>query len=124
VLDAITTDDFVAHAPGSSGAKRDREAYKRVLHWYHETFRDPRWQIEDVIEADDTLVVRCRGTTTYTGGWIDLPRSDQRVTETCIMMFKLRDDLIRELWFEVSDLDLAMQLGGRVVVDSEDKANG
>jgi predicted ester cyclase len=115
VLDAITTDDFVAHAPGGSGAKRDREDYKRVLCWYHRTFRDPHWQIADVIEAGDTLVVRCQGTTTYAGGWLDLPRSDRRVTGICIIIFKLRDDLIRDLWFEVSDLDLAMQLGGRIV---------
>ena len=118
-LDGLVTVDFVAHAPHDFTIRLTRHDYQRMLQWYHHTFADPQWQIDDVIVAGNSMVVRCTGWATYRGGWLDIPSTEQRTRECCIMIFRLAGGRIQELWFEVSDLDVIHQLGARVTVDDQ-----
>jgi len=70
-----------------------------------------RWTIDDLVVAGDKVVVRGRGESTHGGGWHGIPATGQRVIESCITIFRINRGKIREMWFEVSDLHVAYQLG-------------
>jgi predicted ester cyclase len=123
-LDAVeraVTESFVAHAQGGAGATEGRERFRDWLRWYTGTFVDREWRVEEVIEAGDRLVVRYTGRTTYAGGWHPAAATGRRVTETGILIFRLAGEQAAELWAEMSDLQVAAQLG---VVDLTDAAGG
>ncbi len=42
---------------------------------------------------------------------LDIPAREQRVQETGIVIFPDRDGQVREIWSEMSDLQLMTQLG-------------
>lgn len=92
----------VAHGPGAIGA---------VIEAYHKSFSAARWTIHDIIVSPDRVVVRTSGESRYIGGWHGIEASDQLVREACINIFRFADNRIIEVWFEVSDLDVAKQLG-------------
>jgi predicted ester cyclase len=108
----LVADDFVAHGPGGSG---DRAAFATWLRWYPEAFADQRAVLEDVIESGDRLVVRYTITSTYRGGYLDLPAEGQGVRETGIIIFRMAGGKVAESWFEGNDLEVAQQIGGRIV---------
>jgi hypothetical protein len=53
---------------------------------------------------------------------LDIPSSDQRVLGSEILIFRVEKGLVRELWSEMSDLQVVMQLGAFPV--SEQDENG
>jgi predicted ester cyclase len=56
-------------------------------------------------------VARYSGTTTYRGGLLDIPSKNQRVVETGILIFRIEDGKVKEIWSEMSDLQVVQQLG-------------
>lgn len=80
-------------------------------------FTDPEWSVHDVISDDDKAVARYSGWTTYRGGLLDIPAADQRVQETGILIFRISNGQVQELWSEMSDLQVIMQLGAFPCID-------
>jgi len=111
-LAELVTDDFVAHGPGGSS---DRAGFTTWLRWYPAAFAGQQTVVQDVIAAEHRLVVRYTIRSTYRGGYLDLPPDDQPVRETGIIIFRLAGGKVAESWFEGNDLEVAQQLGGRVV---------
>jgi ketosteroid isomerase-like protein len=110
-LDCLVTDDYVAHGPGGPS---DRASLVDWLDWYPTTFAEQRAALEDVIVSGDRVVVRYSVSSTYRGGYLDLPARDQEVRETGIIIFRLAGGRIAETWMEGNDLEVARQLGGRI----------
>ena len=110
-VDELVAPDFVSHWPGGSGDSHGREALREFLRWYLATFTDREWTIDDIISAGDKAVVRYTGWTTYRGGWLNIPADNQRVRETGILIYRIEQGRVQELWSEMSDLLVAMQLG-------------
>jgi predicted ester cyclase len=111
-LAELVTEDFVAHGPGGSGDLAD---FTTWLRWYPAAFTDQQPVLEDVIQSGDRLVVRYTIRSTYRGGYLDLPPGGQSVRETGIIIFRLAGDKVAESWFEGNDLEVARQIGGRIV---------
>jgi steroid delta-isomerase-like uncharacterized protein len=63
VIDELCADDFVDHDPVMGD--QDREAVKRTIGGYREAFPDIHISVEDVIAADDKVVIRWRGEGTF-----------------------------------------------------------
>ncbi len=114
VLDQLLADDFVGHPPQDFAAERSRDEFKRTVQWYHQTFANPQWQINDVIDAGDKIILRCTGWATYRGGWLNIRATARRTRECSIVIFRVQNGKIHELWSEVSDLDVVHQLGATV----------
>ncbi|MDP9479171.1 MAG: ester cyclase, partial [Actinomycetota bacterium] len=74
-------------------------------------FADRAWTVHDVLSEGEKVVARYSGWATYRGGLLDIPSTDQRVLETGILILRIRDGLVREIWSEMSDLQVVMQLG-------------
>jgi predicted ester cyclase len=110
-VDGLVAPDFVAHGQGGMEDSHGRRAFREWLGWHLSAFADREWTVHEVISEGDRVVARYSGWTTYKGDLLDIPSRDQRVLETGILIFRVRDGLVRELWSEMSDLQLVMQLG-------------
>ena len=110
-VDDLVAPDFVAHGQGGTEATRGRVAFREWLRWYTSAFSEREWDVHDIISEGEKVVVRYSGWATYRGGLLSIPSEDQRVLETGILILRVRDGFVRELWSEMSDLQLVMQLG-------------
>ncbi len=110
-VDEICAEDLVVHAPGEDPAVHGVENFKDWLRWYRETFTDAEWTVHDVIAAGDRVVARACGRVTYRGGLLGIPSDDQRITESGITIFRVEGVKVAEIWPEMSDLQVVVQLG-------------
>ena len=110
-VNGLVSPDFVAHGQGGSEAVHGREAFREWLRWYTSAFTEREWTVHDLISEGDKVVARNSGWVTYRGGLLGIPPEGQRVLETGILILRVEDGLVRELWSEMSDLQLVMQLG-------------
>jgi predicted ester cyclase len=63
VLDEVTADAFVDHDPVMGD--QDKDAAKRTIASYRESFPDLSFEIEDIFEAGDKVVTRWSGNGTF-----------------------------------------------------------
>ena len=117
MVDEVVAEDLVTHGQGDDPGSRGVEAFKDWLRWYRATFTDPAWTVHDVIVAGDKIVARYSGKTTYRGGLLDIPSTNQRVTESGILIYRIEDGKVKELWSEMSDLQVMQQLGAFPVAE-------
>ncbi|MGP4078689.1 hypothetical protein ACTWQL_02160 [Pseudalkalibacillus sp. R45] len=68
--------------------------------------------MHDIIIGDEKVVIRYTGTSTYAGGWLELPARDEPVKETGVLIFAFEGNLISKIWCELSDLEVYSDLGG------------
>lgn len=111
IVEDIVAADFVAHGPGNHPGSQGIETFKDWLRWYRATFTDPEWTVHDTIVSGDKIVTRYSGRTTYRGGLLDIPSKNQRVVETGILIMRIESGRVKELWSEMSDLQVVQQLG-------------
>lgn len=111
VVDEIVAPDFIAHGQGNDAGACGREAFKEWLHWYRSTFTDAEWTIQQVVGEADKIVVRYSGWTTYRGGLLNIPSTNQRIRETGIIIYRIQAGQVQEIWAEMSDLQVMQQLG-------------
>jgi predicted ester cyclase len=116
-VDDLVATDFVAYGPGDHPGTHGVEAFKEWLRWYTSAFTDRRWTVHDVVSEGDKVVARYSGWTTYRGGLLDIPSEDQRILETGILIYRVEAGKVKELWSEMSDLQVVQQLGAFPVAD-------
>jgi len=58
------------------------------------------------------------------GGLLGITSEGQRVLETGILILRIEDGLVREVWTEMSDLQLVMRLGAFPQLGGEDGGSG
>ncbi len=68
----------------------------------------------------DKAVVRYSGSSKYLGGLLGIPPTDRRVVETGILIFGIEGGKVKELWSEMSDLQVVMQLGAFPVPEQQE----
>lgn len=97
--------------PFGSGPAARVEPIRR----YHEAFPDLHLDIEELIVAGDTVVLRTAFRGTDTGGYVGRPATGRAVDEWVVTIMHFdRDKVVRE-WIGADKLGLFIQLG---VVDS------
>ena len=110
-VDGLVAPDFVAHGQGGMEDNHGRENFREWLRWYLSAFAEREWAVHDVLSEGDKVVARYSGWATYKGGLLDIPSTDQRVLETGILILRVEGGVVKEVWSEMSDLQLVMQLG-------------
>ena len=60
------------------------------MHLLHEAFSDQRWEIHDVVEEDDLVVLRCTHSGVHTGDFFGLPATGRPFAYNQMHMIRLR----------------------------------
>lgn len=110
-LEEITVEDLILHSQGTDEGMVGRDIFKNWLSWYREAFQNSEWVINDIISEGDKIVARYTGQSIYKGGFLNIPSTNQRIVETGILILRIEDSRIKELWSEMSDLQVVQQLG-------------
>ncbi|WP_221566745.1 nuclear transport factor 2 family protein [Alkalihalobacillus sp. TS-13] len=109
-LDEIAVDEVRVNTAGRHSV--GKQEFVQFLDWYRSTFTNSEWDLHDIIVGDEKVVIRYTGTSTYAGGWLELPARDEPVKETGVLIFAYEGNLISEIWCELSDLEVYSDLGG------------
>ena len=82
---------------------------------YHEAFPDLHLDVEELIVAGDTVVLRVSFRGTDTGGYVGREPTGRSVEEWAVTIMHFEDDKVVKEWIGADKLGLFIQLG--VVVD-------
>ncbi len=116
-LDLI--DEFVApgavnHDPATPARMRELrgpEVFKRTVNIYRQAFPDVRMVVDDIVAADDKVVLRWHSEGTHQGELEGLAATGAHVSVTGIGIDVWKDGKVIESWTEWDNLGLARQIG-------------
>ncbi len=89
----------------------DIKGYRRLDEDNHKAFPDMRWTIDELIGEGDYVVARTTWRGTQKGAWRSIPPSNKQVMMPIMLIFRLSNGRISELWAEYDQLSLMVQLG-------------
>jgi steroid delta-isomerase-like uncharacterized protein len=114
LIDELVAPEALNHDPGLPAQLRDLrggEGIKRIASMYREAFPDLRITVDDVIAAEDKVVLRWHSEGTHRGELAGLAPTGVRGSVTGISIDRWKDGKIVEVWAEWDNLGLARQLG-------------
>jgi steroid delta-isomerase-like uncharacterized protein len=114
VIDELVASDAVNHDPATPPQMRGLrgpEVLKRTVSMYRTAFPDVRITVDDVIAADDRVVLRWHSEGTHRGELAGLAPTGARGSVTGISIDQWKDGKVVEAWVEWDNLGLARQLG-------------
>lgn len=114
LIDQLVSADALNHDPATPRRMRELrgpEALKRTVSLYRAAFPDVRIIVDDVIAADDKVVLRWHSEGTHRGELEGLAPTGARASVTGIGIDRWRDGKVVEAWAEWDNLGLARQLG-------------
>ena len=109
ILDEVIADDYVDHGHqppgmGIQGAKSDQREIA-------EAFQDARFDIDEMIAADDRVVVRWTLHATHTGPFAGLSPTQKKIAVRGMSLYRLREGRITETRNLADLLGMFTQLG-------------
>lgn len=113
----LYSDDIVLH--GYQGVKPGLESVKQFYNAFWEVFPDAQVKVEELIEEDDTLVVRYVITGTQQMAFMAVPAVGQRIALPGISILHFRKGRCFERWTYSDSLLLLDQIGGPVAPTPE-----
>ena len=78
---------------------------------YHQAFPDLRLDVEELVVADDTVVLRLSFRGTDTGGYLGRAPTGRSVEEWVVTIMRFEDDKVVREWIGADKLGLFIQLG-------------
>ena len=114
LIDQLVAADAVNHDPATPAQMRElggREVFKGTVSMYRAAFPDVRIVVDDVIAADDKVVLRWHSEGTHRGELAGLAPTGARGSVTGISIDRWKDGKVVEAWAEWDNLGLARQLG-------------
>jgi steroid delta-isomerase-like uncharacterized protein len=109
ILDELIADDYVdhGHQPPGQGVQGARSDQREIAG----AFQDARFDIDEMIAADDRVVVRWTLHATHTGPFAGLPPTQKKITVGGISLYRLRDGKITETRNQADLFGMFTQLG-------------
>ena len=114
LADQLISPELVDHdpaAPADLRALRGPEVLKRTASMYRAAFPDVRITVDDVITADDKVVLRWHAEGTHRGELAGLAATGAHISVTGIAIDRWKDGKVVESWGQWDNLGLARQLG-------------
>ncbi|WP_266077349.1 ester cyclase [Haladaptatus caseinilyticus] len=109
VLDDVVAEDFVYHSPMMDMEGRDE--YREMAAEVRDIFSDMEMTVEDVVSADDKVVVRYTAYGTHTGEMMGIEPTDERIEMTGVYFDRIEDGKIQERYDVADELGMFVQLG-------------
>jgi len=107
LLDELMAPDFIDHTYQLRGL----EDFKQSLTMEIKGFPDFHMTIEDIIAEGDKVWVRLKDTATHIGEYRGLAPTGKKFTETGVLISRIVDGKIVEMWAVADELDFLKQLG-------------
>ncbi len=63
ILDELLALEFISTDPSGKIGAQDPEAFKKWLRWYRASFTDAQWEIHEILDRGENVVVRYSGQT-------------------------------------------------------------
>jgi len=114
LADQLIAPEAINHDPSQPAqlsVLRGAEVLKRTVMMYRAAFPDVRITVDDVIAADDKVVLRWHSEGTHRQELEGLAPTNARVTVTGISIDQWKDGKVVESWTEWDNLGLARQIG-------------
>jgi steroid delta-isomerase-like uncharacterized protein len=114
LIDQLVASEAVNHDPATPAQMRDvrgPEVLKRMASMYRAAFPDLRITVDDVIAADDKVVLRWHSEGTHRGELAGLAPTGAHGSVTGMSIDRWKDGKVVESWSEWDNLGLARQLG-------------
>jgi steroid delta-isomerase-like uncharacterized protein len=114
LVDKFVSSDAVNHDPATPAeirGLRGPEVLKRTATMYRTAFPDVRMTVDDVIAADDKVVLRWHSEGTHRGELAGLAPTGAHGSVTGMSIDRWQDGKIVEAWAEWDNFGLARQLG-------------
>lgn len=108
---SATALDYALYSPSNTPSPKTREDTVETVKVFWQSFPDIRFEIEDLITADDKVVVRfvCRGT--HTSEFMGIPATGKKIEVSAIAISRIEDGKFVEEWEELDFFGLLTQLG-------------
>ena len=110
IIDELLAPDFVLHA-SPPGIAPTREGYKQWIEMVLKAFPDIEMKEEDCIAEGDKVVIRVINSYTHQGEYMGIPATGKRVTISAIIIMRMQDGKITDMWHEMDTLGLMRQIG-------------
>jgi predicted ester cyclase len=110
IIDEACALQLVAHIPGSA-QPMGREGFKQFASLFYLAFPDLRHTVEDQVAEGDKVVSRLKVQGTHQGPFQGMGPTGKQVKFTDIMITRIEDEKIMELWAQFDVLGLWQQLG-------------
>jgi predicted ester cyclase len=117
LLDAVQLDSLEAlFAPDvkvyyQSGDPASFSDMVPFIKMFYEAFPDYVHNIEDIIAADDKVVVRVSFEGTFTNAFMDLSPNGEKFKYKGVQIFQFTDGILQYMWVVEDELALMTQLG-------------
>ena len=110
VADELLAPDF-AYYDSCAGVPLDLEDYKQNVMEYVSSCIDVQATVEDIVAEGDKVAVRYTWSGIHTGGLLDAPPTEKRLTIRLISILRIADGKIVDEWDMYDSLDMNRQLG-------------
>ena len=109
VADLVTA-DYVRHDPNLPEI-RGIPAEQQLVSMFLRAFPDLHFTIDDMLAEGDKVMLRVTGRGTHQGELLGVPPTDQHVTFSAMLVYRLAGGKIAEQWALMDTLGLLQQLG-------------
>ena len=110
VVDELVASSFIDHNP-LPGLPPNREGFRQSFVIFRHTFPDMVYIIEDIVAAEDKVVVRWSANGTQKEELMEIPPTGKRISVIGIDIFRITKGQISELWLTWDQLGMLQQLG-------------
>jgi steroid delta-isomerase-like uncharacterized protein len=113
--------DFLYYDPSNSPNPKSKEETYEFLIEGSKLFKEVNHKIEEIIAADDKVIVRAIFNSTLEGEFQGIPVTGKEVEFSEIAIFKIRDGKVIEAREETDKLGLFQQLGMELKLKEEEE---
>ena len=112
LIDELMTDDFVEHEELPPGMPGGREAPRAMFTMMHGAFPDFRFDVKEILQDGNKVVVRARATGTHEGEFMGMPPTGKTFEMGLIDIMEFEDGKMAAHWGLMDMAALMRQLGG------------
>ncbi len=87
------------------------QRYRQMDQENRKGFPDYRWTIDELIGEGDYIVARTTWRGTHRGQWQNISPSNKQVIMPMVLVYRLTNGKISEMWAEYDMLNLMVQIG-------------
>ena len=115
LFDELCGENYVWHGeagPTELNEVRGRDNFKKAVAEFTDAMPDLKITIHDMLAEGDKVAIRLTESGTHTGAeFAGVPPTGNRITWTCIGIYRIENGRLVEEWFNEDSLGIKQQLG-------------